>query len=120
MGDDIFSEVYFVLLYNCVDLKRMEIIRSAHIVLLILHMSNLFTCTLGVGALLVDSLVSLATVCFIIFEKTSHIKALQETLHSVCLRTVVYQIEDTDSTSEDIVHGLLSTASFCLFTKRSC
>ena len=67
-------------------------------------MSNLFTYRLGVAALLATSLVSLATVIFIIFEQTSQIKALQETLHSVCLRTVAYEIEDTESTSEDIVH----------------
>ena len=48
------------------------------------------------GSSLVTSLVSLATVCFIILEQSSHIRALQE--------TVADQIEDTDSKCEDIVH----------------
>ena len=73
--------------------KRIKIIRSAHIVLLILQMSNLFTYRLCVGALLVNSLVSIATVYFIIFEQTSQIKALQDTLHSVCLRTVQVKLK---------------------------
>ena len=67
-------------------------------------MSNLFTYRLGVAALLATSLVSLATVVFIIFEQTSQIKALQETLHSLCLRAVSDRIQDTDSKSEDILH----------------
>ena len=67
-------------------------------------MSNLFTYRLGMGALLATSLVSLAAVCFIIFEQTSQIKALQKTLHSVCLRTVADQLQDTESRSEDIMH----------------
>ena len=66
-------------------------------------MSNLFTYRLGVAALLATSLVSLATVVFI-FEQTSQIKALQETLHSVCLKAVADQLQDTDSRSKDIVH----------------
>ena len=80
--------------------KRTKVIRSVHIVLFFLHMSNLFTYRLGLGALFVTSLVSLATVCFIILEQSSQIRALQKTLHFVCLRTVTDQIEDTDSTSE--------------------
>ena len=56
------------------------------------------------AALLATSLVFLATVVFIIFEQTSQIKSLQETLHSVCLRAVSDQIQDIDSTSENIVH----------------
>ena len=67
-------------------------------------MSNLFTYRLGVAALLATCLVSLATVVFIIFEQTSQIKALQETLHSLCLRAVADQIQDTNSPNEDIVH----------------
>ena len=77
--------------------KRIGIIRSDNFVLLILLMIHLFTYRLDMGVLLATSLVSLATVCFIIFEQTSQIKALQETLHSVCLRTVADQIQDTDS-----------------------
>ena len=56
------------------------------------------------AALLAPSLVSLATVVFIIFEQTSQIKALQETLHYVCLKAVSDKIQDIDSTSENIVH----------------
>ena len=67
-------------------------------------MSNLFTYRLGVAALLATSLVSLATVVYIIFEQTTQIKALQETLYSLCLRAVSDQIQGADSTSEDIVH----------------
>ena len=66
-------------------------------------MSNLFTYRLGVAALLATCLVSLATVVFIIFEQTSQIKALQETLHPLCLRAVSDQIQDADSTSEDMM-----------------
>ena len=60
------------------------------------------------AALQAPSLVSLATVVFIIFEQTSQIKALQETLHSVCLKAVSDQIHATDRTSEDIEHEQLS------------
>ena len=83
-----------IFLYYCVDLKENE----NHFVLLILLMSNLFTYRLGVAALLATSLVSLATDVFLIFEQTSQIKALQETLHYVCLKAVSDQIQGTDST----------------------
>ena len=82
--------------------KRINIIRNTHSVSLNLLMSNLFSYKLGVAALLATSLVCLATVVFIIFEQTSQISALQETLHALYLKAVSDHIQYTDSTSEDI------------------
>ena len=53
-------------------------------VLLIVQMSGLFSYKLGLAAFLATALVSLATVVFLIFEQTTQISVLQETLHTLC------------------------------------
>ena len=65
-------------------------------------MSNLFSYKLGVAAVFATSLVCLATVNFVIFEQTSQISALQETLHTLCSKAVSDHIQVTNSASENI------------------
>ena len=83
--------------------KKIKIIRNINIVLLILLTSNLFTFRLGAGALSITSLVAIGTVCFIVWEQSSQIRDLQQTLHSLFWKAVADQIESSDSTSEDII-----------------
>ena len=83
--------------------NRTKMIRFANIVLLILLMSNLFTFRLGAGALLITSLVAIGTIYFSVWEQSSQIRDLQQTLHSLCWKAVAHQIESSDSTREDII-----------------
>ena len=82
--------------------KRMNTVRSIYFVLLVLQMSNLFSYKLGFAALRATSLVCHVTVIFIIFEQTTQISGLQETLHTLCTQAVLHNIQDTDSMSENI------------------
>ena len=66
-------------------------------VLLVLQMSNLFSYKLGFAALLATSLVCLTTMIFIIFEQTTQISGLQDTLHTLCTDAVLSHIQNTNS-----------------------
>ena len=71
-------------------------------VLLILQMSGLFSYNLRLAALLATALISLATVVFIIFEQTSQISALQETLHTLCTEPLLDHAQNTDSVAKNM------------------
>ena len=73
-------------------------------------MSGLISYKLRLAALLATALISLATVVFIIFEQTSQISALQETLHTLCTEPLLDHAQNTDSVAYKSFLGLKSSA----------
>ena len=69
--------------------KKINTERKIRFVLLILQISGIFSYKLGFAALLATTLISLATVVFIIIEQTNQIAARQEILHNLCTQALL-------------------------------